>query len=170
MAGVDFSAIRDAMSAEQFARRELSMKGRRARCPFHGGTNFNLAFFDDGKCHCYKCGAGGDVVQLAAATWGLDQLDAARLLADELGISAGDAGGSWRDQRQRRQHERDQRGQEREQASRAWSRACNQEREARQRLAMFTAADADRPEFIKALRMLADAQTMLDLLWAGVTR
>lgn len=83
MAGIEFKAVAAALSCREFAEGEgMKMRGGRAVCPFHAGADgYNLAFYErDGRCHCFKCGATADTVQLAAAVWRCSQVDA----ADEL--------------------------------------------------------------------------------------
>ena len=140
MPGIEFKQVADRLTAEQFARNHLRLRGNRAQCPFHGGEHYNLQFFRDGKCHCHVCHRGGDVVALAAATWGTTQAEAAALLNDEyhLGLNGG-------------------------------GRPSAAVLEARQLLERFTAADADKPEFNQALARMVAAQTELDMMWAGVT-
>ena len=48
-----------------------------------------------------------------------------------------------------------------------WAAACDRERDARRVLELFTASDADKPEFSQALARMAAAQTELDAMWAG---
>lgn len=170
MAGVNFAAVKASITCAEFAARELKTHGKRAQCPFHGGTHFNLAFNRDGTCHCFRCNQTGDVIQLAAATWNVDQLTAARQLAGELGLDTGDAGGNWREQRERRQRERQEREQERQAAARAWAAACEQLRQLEQAAARFTVADAERAETWRTLRQLADARTKVDLMWCEGVR
>lgn len=170
MAGIDFQAIKASISCEDFAREWLETRGKRAKCPFHGGEHYNLAFNRDGGCYCFVCHQAGDVVQLAAAVWGCDQLTAARQLAGELGLDTGDAGGNWREQRERRQRERQEREQERQAAARAWAAACDQLRQLEQAAARFTVADAERAETWRTLRQLADVQTKVDLMWCEGVR
>lgn len=166
--GIEFSDVARLLTCEQFARRELAMRGNRAKCPFHHGANFNLAFFPDGRCHCFKCNRTADSVQLASATWNMNQLDAARLLNDEfsLGLAAEMPSDEQREQRRR---EADRRDRERDEARKAWATACDEEREAAVQLERFTVDDADKPEFAAALKRLCDAQTKCDLMWAEQT-
>lgn len=167
MAGIEFSDVARLLTAEQFARRELRMRGNRAQCPFHGGTHYNLQFFRDGRCYCHVCHKAADVVQLAACVWHTSQLDAARLLNDEyrLGLVAETP---TDEQRQERQRERELLEQARQHEAESWAAACDEERAAQSALERFTADDADRPEFIQALTRLATAQTALDVMWAGL--
>lgn len=44
--------------------------GNRVPCPVHGGTNFNMSFTDK-FYHCFKCGAGGDVIHFVQHVFGI---------------------------------------------------------------------------------------------------
>lgn len=167
MPGIEFKDVARLLTSEEFARRELRMRGKRAQCPFHHGQNYNLMMNADGTCHCFVCGRTADVVQLAAAVWHTSQMDAARMLNDDFNLGL-TAEMPTDEQRQRRQQERDRRKAEQREQREAWARACDDEREARAKLERFTAADADKPEFDQALRQMAAAQTTLDVMWAGV--
>lgn len=80
MAGIEFKSVAAALSCREFAEAEMELRGKRGKCPFHGGEHYNLQFFDDGRCYCHVCHKAADVVQLAAAVWHCSQVEA----ADEL--------------------------------------------------------------------------------------
>lgn len=90
MAGIDFKAICAALSCREFASATMATRAGRAQCPFHGGRGYNLAMYDD-HVYCHSCHQRGDVIDLAAAVWGVDKLEAARKLNDDfnLGIAEG---------------------------------------------------------------------------------
>lgn len=166
MPGLEFSEVAAALTCEQFARRELRMRGNRAQCPFHGGTHYNLQFFNDGRCYCHVCHKSADVVQLAACVWHTNQLDAAQLLNDEYNL--GLTGSVPTDeQRRQRQREREARAAA-EQAARAeWGAAADDLREAEQAAAGFTLADAEKPATWAAVARLGAAQDKWHALQAG---
>jgi len=167
MPGLEFREVAAALTCEQFARRELRMRGNRAQCPFHGGEHYNLQFFKDGRCYCHVCHKSADVVQLAACVWHTNQLDAARLLNDDYNL--GLTGSVPTDeQRRQRQRERDRREADEQRARDAWSKACDDERAAQRAIERFTIADADKPEFTAALTRLVNAQTNVELLWTSM--
>jgi len=169
MPGLEFADVAQALTCEQFARREMSMRGNRAKCPFHGGEHYNLQFFKDGRCYCHVCHKAGDVVTLAAAVWHVSQLDAARLLNDDFNLGLC-AGSPTADERQRRQREREQR-EAAEQAARAeWCAAADDLREAEQATAGFTLDDADKPSTWAAIARLGAAQDKWHALWACAGR
>lgn len=165
MPGIEFSDVAAALSCETFARRELRMRGNRARCPFHGGEHFNLAFFPDGRCHCFKCNKTADVVQLAAVVWNTNQLDAARLLNDEYNL--GLTGSTPTDeQRRQRQREREQREANEQREREEWAKAADDLREAEQAAAGFTIADANNPATWAAVARMGAAQDRWSAMWA----
>lgn len=169
MAGIEFAELARALGCEEFARREMRMRGKRAQCPFHGGEHFNLQFFDDGRCHCHVCHRTADVVQLAAAVWRTNQLDAARMLNDEFSLGLTDSTPTD-EQRQRRQREREARAAA-EQAERdEWGAAADSLREAERATAAFTAADADKPSTWAAVAQLGKAQDKWHALQACAGR
>lgn len=161
--GIEFSDVARLLTCEQFARRELRMRGNRAQCPFHGGERYNLAFYRDGKCYCHVCHKVADVVGLAAATWHTNQMDAARLLNDEyrLGLS-----GSVPTDEQRRRRDREREAHERAALDEReqFKQAFDELFEARANIEKFTIADAEKPEFQAALIRLGKAQDKLELL------
>ena len=157
MPGLEFADVAAALTAEQFARHEMQMRGKRAKCPFHGGEHYNLQFFSDGKCYCHVCHKSADVVQLAAAVWHTNQLDAARLLNDDFNL--GLTGSVPTDeQRRQRQRERDQREREAQRQREAWTAAADDLREAERVTDGLTLADADNPATWAAVARLGKAQ------------
>lgn len=168
MPGIEFSEIARLLSCEEFARHEMQLRGKRAQCPFHGGKNFNLAFYPDGRCHCFSCGRTADVVQLAAAVWHTNQLDAARLLNDDYNL--GLTGSVPTDeQRRQRQRERDRREADEQRQREQWARAADDLREAEQAAGQFTIADADNPSTWAAIARLSAAQDKWAAMRAGVS-
>ena len=50
---IEFKDVARALSCREFAEAEMEVnRAGRARCPFHGGHNFNFAFYEDGRGHC----------------------------------------------------------------------------------------------------------------------
>ena len=167
MPGVDFEAIKAAISCEELARRELPMRGRRAKCPFNPDERrFNLAFLQDGGCYCFSCREAHDVIQLAAAIWHVTDFEAAQMLAEELHIGPStnvDVAAI----RAARAAEAARKREEKARADAAFAAACEDERAAGEALAAMTAADADGEAFSAMLRRLGRAQTTLDAMTAG---
>ena len=163
VAGVDFSAIKAAMTCAEFAAREgLPMRGKRAKCPWnHAESRHNLQFMRDGNCYCHACGRGGDVLQLAAAVWTCDTLSAARMLAGELGIAA-DGGGNWREQRAQRERERERKAQRDAEQRKLFSLACDQLHKLETAAARFGVDDAEHAETWQVVKQLADTQDRIE--------
>ena len=59
----------------------------KCRCAFHDDTNPSMQVYDDGY-HCFSCGAHGDVIDLAAQLYGVDNREAIRITAELAGIAA----------------------------------------------------------------------------------
>ena len=168
MAAIEFSDVAAALSCEQFARRELEMRGRRAKCPWCANPeHYNLAFLPDGRAYCHKCHKSGDVVTLAAQVWKVDQLTAARGLNDDfkLGLTASRP---TDEQRRQRQRERDQREAEQQRQREEWARAADDLREAEQAADGLTLADADNPLTWAKVARLGRALDKWNALRAGV--
>ena len=151
---IEFKAVAAALSCREFAEAEMEIgKNGRAKCPFHGGHNFNLAFYDrDGKCHCHKCGRTADVVQLASAVWAIPQIEA----ADELNrmFHLGLDHQTTPEDRQRWQRRVDQRDAERAEREAAVA-------EAEEKLAAARAAAEADSENAEAQRQVRNAETWL---------
>jgi putative transposase len=93
---IDFSAVRDmitlaeVLSLLQFVPNSTRGAQQRGPCPVHGSRNStrsrsfsaNLA---ENICHCFKCGAGGNALDLWAAATGQNIYDAAVDLCQRLG-------------------------------------------------------------------------------------
>ena len=156
---IEFKKLARVLSCREFAEAEMELgKNGRARCPFHGGHNYNLAFYDrDGKCHCHKCGRTADVVQLASAVWAIPQIEA----ADELNrmFSLGlDHQTATPEDRQRWQRRVDQRDAQRQAAEDAVTEA---EAEAERARAAAEAAGPDSPEHDELHRQAKNAADWL---------
>ena len=56
-----------------------------ARCPFHKDNNPSMKLNDD-YFFCFGCGERGDVIDLTAGLYGLNNYDAVHKLADDFGV------------------------------------------------------------------------------------
>ena len=56
-----------------------------ARCPFHNDRNPSMKLNDD-YFFCFGCGERGDVIDLTAGLYGLNNYDAVHKLADDFGV------------------------------------------------------------------------------------
>lgn len=105
MTAVDYDVIAEAISPEQLAQAIGAEKVARGwRCPLqrnheHGDRDPSFSIFRDGnrtaaKCHKPACGLAGSPVTVAAAVWGVELPEAARRLADAIGlVTRRDGGG-----------------------------------------------------------------------------
>lgn len=174
MPGIDFDAVSSALSCRDFAESEMELnRAGRARCPFHDGASFNLAFMPDGRCYCHACHRAGNSVQLAAAVWHLSELDAARELNERfrLGITTERLPASERARRDaERAAERARKAEELKRERAAWGRAADNLRDAERDLWRYHIGDADKPEFCVALLRFSIAQDCWHNLWATLVR
>lgn len=67
-----------------------SDKSEKVLCPFHEDVNPSLNVFPNGRFKCYVCGESGDVISYVSRLQGVTIMEAAILLADELGIPLDD--------------------------------------------------------------------------------
>jgi len=60
----------------------------KALCPFHPDRNPSLMISEEkGLWHCFGCGAGGDIFSFVMRMENLDFMEAARLIAERIGIA-----------------------------------------------------------------------------------
>lgn len=109
-------AVRAAVPIEEIARRytELQPLGGKAwftaRCPFPDHPDHDPSFYiyPPGRCHCYGCGRGGDVIDLEFHCGGYNQLwEAMIALAMENGVELPERPQSWRRKQERQRPVRD---------------------------------------------------------------
>lgn len=158
---IEFKDVARALSCREFAEAEMEInRAGRAACPFHGGTHGNLAFFNDGHCHCFKCHKTADVVQLASTVWHMEQREAAEELNSRfrLGLASETVTPAERERReQARQEARELREMVRRSEAEEWSKAADDLREAEEAAEDLTLADADKPATWATVARLARA-------------
>ena len=173
--GIEFREVAQRLTCEQFARSgELPVKGNRAKCPAcDHPDHYNLSFFRDGRCRCFKCAFTGDVVQLAAVTWHVSRVDAARTLNQEFHLGLSDGGPDPAILKQRQLERATQLEEQREREER-WLTHCDKLTPA---LDEFHAACADlrrynpddlTPDGVQALTRAAVAKAQLDDVWSAM--
>lgn len=174
MPGIDFDAVARAITCQTFAKSEMVLnRAGRAQCPFHGGRDHNLAFYNNGKCHCFVCGRTANSVQLAGAVWRLSELDAARELSEQfnLGISTERMTAEERARRDaERAAERARKAEDLRRERAAWGRAADNLRNAERDLWTYQIGDVDKPAFGVALMRFSIAQDRWSNLWATAGR
>ena len=88
--GIDlnvFEAVKQSVTTRQAAEHYGIHVGRNgmACCPFHHDKTPSMKL--DRRYHCFGCGADGDVIDFAAALYGLGKKEAAVQLAQDFGLS-----------------------------------------------------------------------------------
>jgi DNA primase len=96
MPGIDYAQLRSEIRIEQvlvllaFQATETAGDEVRGPCPIHRSTSLASRSFAanlrKGTFHCFKCGAGGNQLDLWAGATKLTLYDAARDLCEKLGI------------------------------------------------------------------------------------
>lgn len=164
MAGIEFKEIAARLPAAEFARHYLPMRGNRAKCPFNPDEQrYNVSFTRDGRAYCHACQRAKDVVQLAAATWGVSQIDAAKELNQVFNLGVMDSTPTEEEKQRRLQIREDAETKRREKA-RKWARACEDEQLADAVMLAFREEDVGKPEFEQTWkRFCAAKRTVEDL-------
>ena len=82
-----FEAVKQSVTTRQAAEHYGIHVGRNgmACCPFHHDKTPSMKL--DRRYHCFGCGADGDVIDFAAALYGLGKKEAATQLANDFGLS-----------------------------------------------------------------------------------
>ena len=82
-----FEAVKQSVTTRQAAEHYGIRVGRNgmACCPFHNDKTPSMKL--DRRYHCFGCGADGDVIDFAAALYGLAKKEAAVQLAQDFGLS-----------------------------------------------------------------------------------
>ena len=82
-----FEAVKQSVTTRQAAEHYGIHVGRNgmACCPFHNDKTPSMKL--DRRYHCFGCGADGDVIDFAAALYGLGKKEAAVQLANDFGLS-----------------------------------------------------------------------------------
>ena len=92
-----FETVKQSVTTRQAAEHYGIHVGRNgmACCPFHNDKTPSMKL--DRRYHCFGCGADGDVIDFAAALYGLGKKEAAVQLAQDFGLSYED----WKSRRER---------------------------------------------------------------------
>ena len=82
-----FEDVKQSVTTRQAAEHYGIRVGRNgmACCPFHNDKTPSMKL--DRRYHCFGCGADGDVIDFAAALYGLGKKEAAVQLAQDFGLS-----------------------------------------------------------------------------------
>lgn len=82
-----FDAVKQSVTTRQAAEM-YGLKIRRnnmASCPFHNDRTPSMKI--DHRFHCFGCGADGDVIDFVSMLYSISNLEAARKIASDFGIS-----------------------------------------------------------------------------------
>ena len=82
-----FDAVKQSVTTRQAAEM-YGLKIRRnnmVSCPFHNDRTPSMKV--DNRFHCFGCGADGDVIDFVSMFYGISNLEAARKIASDFGIS-----------------------------------------------------------------------------------
>jgi hypothetical protein len=145
----------------------------RIPCPVHNGTNFNLGF-SDRLYHCFKCGAGGDVIHFVQHTFGLSFLEALDKLNTDFDCGAIlDRRPTLREQREaQRRHKAIMAAREKEESERKayedlynslWDEWIRLDRHRREYAPQST-NDELHPLFVEALQKIHYQEHLIDTL------
>ena len=82
-----FEAVKQSVTTRQAAEHYGIRVGRNgmACCPFHNDKTPSMKL--DRRYHCFGCGADGDVIDFAAALYGLGKKEAAAQVARDFGLA-----------------------------------------------------------------------------------
>lgn len=174
VAGIDFKAIRDAVTVRRLVEREgMTVRGGRVRCPWCAthDSRFNFKLNADGSGYCFACHKAADAIDTAAQLWHTDKLEAARLLnsAFHLGLEA-EAVNAAELERRRRDREAALKAEAEARAAdgQLFADAADELRVAEAALERFTTLTDWTPALTAAVKRLAAAQDNWSTLWASM--
>lgn len=174
VAGIDFKAIRDAVTVRRLVEREgMTVRGGRTRCPWCAthDSRFNFKLNADGSGYCFACHKAADAIDTAAQLWRVDKLEAARLLnsAFHLGLES-EAVNAAELERRRRDREAALKAEAEARAAdgQLFADAADELRVAEDALERFTTLTDWTPALTAAVKRLAIAQDNWSNLWASL--
>ena len=166
-----FEAVKQSVTTRQAAEHYGIHVGRNgmACCPFHNDKTPSMKL--DQRYHCFGCGADGDVIDFAAALYGLGKKEAAIQLAQDFGLSYED----WKPPGKAKKPKPRQKSPE-EQFQEVKNRCfCSLAdylhllRAWRTDYAPHSPEEAFHPRFVEALQKQAHVEYLLDVLLFGET-
>ena len=172
--GIDlnvFEAVKQSVTTRQAAEYYGIHVGRNgmACCPFHNDKTPSMKL--DRRYHCFGCGADGDVIDFAAALYGLGKKEAAVQLAQDFGLSYED----WKPPGKAKKPKPRQKSPE-EQFQEAKSRCFRTLADYlhllmawRTDYAPHSPEEAFHPRFVEALQKQDQVEYLLDVLLFGET-
>ena len=172
--GIDlnvFEAVKQSVTTRQAAEHYGIHVGRNgmACCPFHNDKTPSMKL--DRRYHCFGCGADGDVIDFAAALYGLGKKEAAVQLAQDFGLSYEDwkPPGKAKKPKPRQKSPEEQFQEAKNRCFRILADYLHLLRVWRKEYAPHSPEEAFHPRFVEALQKQAHVEYLLDVLLFGET-
>ena len=172
--GIDlnvFEAVKQSVTTRQAAEYYGIHVGRNgmACCPFHNDKTPSMKL--DRRYHCFGCGADGDVIDFAAALYGLGKKEAAVQLAQDFGLSYEDwkPPGKEKKPKPRQKSPEEQFQEAKNRCFRILADYLHLLRAWRTDYAPHSPEEAFHPRFIEALQKQDQVEYLLDVLLFGET-
>jgi hypothetical protein len=172
--GIDlnvFEAVKQSVTTRQAAEHYGIHVGRNgmACCPFHNDKTPSMKL--DRRYHCFGCGADGDVIDFAAALYGLGKKEAAVQLAQDFGLSYEDwkPPGKEKKPKPRQKSPEEQFQEAKNRCFRILADYLHLLRAWRTDYAPHSPEEAFHPRFIEALQKQDQVEYLLDVLLFGET-
>ena len=166
-----FEAVKQSVTTRQAAEHYGIHVGRNgmACCPFHHDKTPSMKL--DRRYHCFGCGADGDVIDFAAALYGLGKKEAAVQLAQDFGLSYEDwkPPGKAKKPKPRQKSPEEQFQEAKNRCFRILADYLHLLREWRKDYAPHSPEEAFHPRFVEALQKQAHVEYLLDVLLFGET-
>ncbi|WP_270541906.1 CHC2 zinc finger domain-containing protein [Coprococcus sp. AF102-57] len=153
-----FEAVKQSVTTRQAAEHYGIHVGRNgmACCPFHHDKTPSMKL--DRRYHCFGCGADGDVIDFAAALYGLGKKEAAVQLAQDFGLSYED----WNSPEEQFQEAKNR-------CFRILADYLHLLRVWRKEYAPHSPEEVFHPRFVEALQKQDHVEYLLDVLLFGET-
>ncbi len=172
--GIDlnvFEAVKQSVTTRQAAEHYGIHVGRNgmACCPFHNDKTPSMKL--DRRYHCFGCGADGDVIDFAAALYGLGKKEAAVQLAQDFGLSYEDwkPPGKAKKPKPRQKSPEEQFQEAKNRCFRILADYLHLLMAWRKDYAPHSPEEAFHPRFVEALQKQAQVEYLLDILLFGET-
>ena len=166
-----FEAVKQSVTTRQAAEHYGIHVGRNgmACCPFHNDKTPSMKL--DRRYHCFGCGADGDVIDFAAALYGLGKKEAAVQLAQDFGLSYEDwkPPGKVRKLKPQQKFPEEQFQEAKNRCFRILADYLHLLRVWRKEYAPHSPEEAFHPRFVEALQKQAHVEYLLDVLLFGET-
>ena len=166
-----FEAVKQSVTTRQAAEHYGIRVGRNgmACCPFHNDKTPSMKL--DRRYHCFGCGADGDVIDFAAALYGLGKKEAAVQLAQDFGLSYEDwkPPGKAKKPKPRQKSPEEQFQEAKNRCFRILADYLHLLRAWRKEYAPHSPEEAFHPRFVEALQKQDQVEYLLDVLLFGET-